>query len=200
MSGPRFFGLDFETSGTDIEAGAYPIEIGVAVADERYGTIVRVPEHGVNAWSDPAELVHGISADTVTRLGEQLFVAEAKAITWLADFGLFHGKQMDRIAVGWNVASFDVPFLRRWFPNLAAQISYRTVDLNALCFGFEGARHPENGTWSFKRVKEEAKAYAETKYAIRFGEKPRAHRADADAMLALYAFDFLQAEIAGGEG
>lgn len=197
MSGPVFVALDFETTGLDIEAGAYPIELGIAVGGTDIAWMIKADEHeGDGVWSEKAAAVHGLTLQDIESYGEPTFVVEARAIAALADLGMFDVDQKDRIIVGWNVASFDLLFLKRWFPTLASLFSYRTVDLNAVCYAFEGAEHPEVGLWSFARVKDEAMVWAQQRYRAAFGEEARLHRAGVDAIVSLFAFEFLQAEVA----
>lgn len=61
------FIIDVEASG--LGTGSYPIEIGVALDQERYCTLIQ-PESSWTHWSDSAEKIHGISRDELFTYGK----------------------------------------------------------------------------------------------------------------------------------
>lgn len=95
---------------------------------------------------------------------------------------------MNRLAVGWNVAGYDRRFVDLHLPYLRRVLSYRTVDLNALCFGLDG-----KGGVSWKDWKREAKTYAN-----KFIDPSKRHDAEVDAQAALREVEFLRGRINDG--
>lgn len=169
-------GLDLETTGSDIDAGAVPIQLGVAYGDE-YASWYVNPRQCDNkyVWSDEAEKVHGISRDDAEKNGEHPLVVSARAVVWLAERDVLRGARMDRWPLGWNVGSFDMPFVRRYMPPLADWFSYRSMDLNAVC-EFATVAHGEQ----FSTLKKKAKQAAELADA-----RAAWHDAGFDALAAL---------------
>ena len=86
------------------------------------------------------------------------------------------------IALGWNVGSFDLPFIHRDLPQLGQYMHYRTIDLNAVCF----AAAEVTGD-SYEYVKEEAKEYA----AGNFQSDATWHDAGYDAATSLLSYEYL---------
>lgn len=86
------------------------------------------------------------------------------------------------IATGWNVASWDLPFVRFYLPRFSEWLWYRTIDLNAVVFAAEKVTGK-----SYKSIKDAAKRYAEKVI------KPPAdwHNAGYDAAASLAAWHYL---------
>jgi DNA polymerase III epsilon subunit-like protein len=204
-----YIGLDLETSGTDIGDGstvlhpsakdgrAAPIQLGMATADggvfcEVIGGWDFYRDH---TWSDEAGAVHGIPFDKVEHAPPADEVAE-RAVEWVAPLG----HRASIIPVGWNIAGFDMPFVKRFLPSVQNHMSYRTVDLNAICFALSSARvkSPLGGMWGYKSLKSVVKDVAGERAAAVLGEVLW-HDAGFDALASLYAFDALQAVIRGDD-
>jgi hypothetical protein len=106
---------------------------------------------------------------------------------WWLDEYLGAGKR-DLHAVGWNVGSFDMPFVREYLPKLGDRFSYRSVDLNSILYSMADTEN------EYKELKGKAKARAES--ALRaLGIAPAWHDAGYDAANALMAFKYLREEI-----
>ncbi|MFK7995799.1 MAG: hypothetical protein AB8B87_16810 [Granulosicoccus sp.] len=94
--------IDIEASG--FQAGSYPIEIGVALAEgERHSMLIR-PEPNWTHWDIEAERIHGISRKTLCQHGKPIKVVANQLNT------LLHAQQT--YSDGWVV---DKPWLTRLF-------------------------------------------------------------------------------------
>lgn len=80
-------------------------------------------------------VVHGLSAERI-RAAPRADVVDAELCGWLGDKVVGSGRGL--IAVGWNVAAFDLPYVQRFLPRFTSHLSRRSVDLNAVCFTFGG--------------------------------------------------------------
>ncbi|MCA1704012.1 MAG: hypothetical protein LC808_12395 [Actinobacteria bacterium] len=168
----RFIGVDGEMTGTDGPDIHQLIQIGVATAPDE----VFVSDIGYKKWSEDAEsmAVHGLSAERI-RAAPGADAVDAELCKWLADKVV--GADRGLIVVGWNVAAFDLPYVRRYLPRFAGHLSRRSVDLNAVCFTFAGTA---GSRW--KRLKKRSKRYAEERLG-----RANWHDAGYDAAAALLA-------------
>ena len=195
-----YVGLDFETSGTSHDRHA-PIQIGLATRSEVFGGLVGGWDWDNDyEWSYEAQDIHGIEqADLEDCLTAAQMDGEAS--TWLSTLDT-PAKKI--IAVGWNVAAFDFPFLRQHFPRTAEGMSYRSVDLNAIIFALVESRmmDPYGKVWDYYGLKKAAKDYAADAVEREFPEMftgEEWHDAAYDAIASLFAYDFLTYEIRTSE-
>jgi hypothetical protein len=152
-------------------------------------------------WSVEAERVHGIPIERVRdayRDGRTATVVAREAADWLMSFS--GAGPRDFIAVGWNVGSFDFPFVQRFMPELAKLFSYRFQDLNSVCFtlaqaGRRRAYRPEHAL-GFESWKKRAKKAAESM----IGGDARWHDAGYDALASLLSWWWLCDRIEPREG
>lgn len=109
----RFIGVDGEMTGTDGPGVHQLIQIGVATAPDE----VFVSDIGYKEWSENPEsmAVHGLSAERI-RAARRADVVDAELCGWLGDKVVGSGRGL--IAVGWNVAAFDLPYVRQYLPRL----------------------------------------------------------------------------------
>ncbi|MDQ3646578.1 MAG: hypothetical protein M3345_06540 [Actinomycetota bacterium] len=123
----RFIGVDGEMTGTDGPAVHQLIQIGVATAPDE----VFVSDIGYDKWSENPEsmAVHGFSAERI-RAAPRADAVDAELCGWLGDKVVGSGRGL--IAVGWNVAAFDLPYVRQYLPRFSSHLSGRSVDLNAV--------------------------------------------------------------------
>jgi DNA polymerase III epsilon subunit-like protein len=180
----RFIGVDGEMTGTDGPAVHQLIQIGVATAPDE----VFVSDIGYDAWSEDAEsmVVHGLSAERI-RAAPRADVVDAELCRWLGDKVVGSGRGL--IAVGWNVAAFDLPYVRRFLPRFTSHLSRRSVDLNAVCFTFAGTA---GSRW--KSLKKRSKRFAEEQLG-----RAEWHDAGYDAAAALLCWEFFK-NLSRGEG
>lgn len=190
---PTFIGLDLETSG--VEHGVHrTIQVGVCTGMEDTYTDLLDWGPGI-PWDDEAEKVHGIPRDALEQAGQLPGDVDYALHKWLS----LRGKQKDMIAVGWNVGSFDLPFIFRDLPLTHSYLSRRSVDLNSLCFSLEqstrilGAKTPG---YSWETWKKRSKQYAQ-KVLSGNGESSW-HDALYDAKASLLAFYWLSERMAEG--
>lgn len=200
-----FIGLDFETSGTNHDRHA-PIQIGLATPDGTvYSSLIggwSWADRGLvlpkeYEWDERAAEIHNISRLDLDYAGSAEMVDTFAA-------GFIHEHYADvrptRLhAVGWNIAAFDFPFLRKHLLLTSKAISYRSVDLNALVFGMTQAKLSDrNGdVWGYQRLKSSVKDRAAHRVWEETGQEPSWHDAGYDAITALYAFEALQDEMKG---
>ena len=199
-----FIGLDFETSGSDSTRHA-PIQVGLAIPGE--DVFVRdiggwnwhngpwtddLPAGYLVEWSEEAFDVHRIPKDRL-RSAPSVGMVDV----WTAEWVNRHAGDVPRPwrnIVGWNVAGFDLAFLRRWMPETLGSLSYRTVDLNAVLFAIVGEDRD-----AYYEVKKAAKDYAADRIAETDEfDGDQWHDAGYDAVAALHSLDFLSAYTRGG--
>lgn len=169
-----FAGLDLETTGSDYNKHGI-CQLGFFTPDFQYSIDinpgdVEIQEEALQVNKFTKERIsNGMYYTTVDdRLVED-----------------FHFVERDRhiIAIGWNVGSFDVPFIKKFLPKFHKMLSYRTVDLNAICFTINPAK--------MEKTKKLAKKYAE----IKIGET-NWHDALYDAKAAYWAWEYLREAVA----
>jgi hypothetical protein len=135
------------------------------------------------AWSDQAEEVHQFSRDYIERYGEDPAMIDQS----LADWANPTSHKRDFVMVGFNVGSFDRPFVEQSLPILFSKFSRRSVDLNSLIFMMS------NTDSQFQKIKSRAKEYAFEKMEGMFdGFQNRQHDAEYDAVMSLYCFEYLR--------
>lgn len=181
----RFIGLDFETSGSDIDKGAVPIQLGLAWKDPDDGVMV-VHDRFIGGWDFDGEHLWDEDSYRVHNLPRSLIDQAPPA--WKVDIILanelltYVGAKMWNLPVGWNVTGFDMPFIHKWFPNLSRILSYRAVDLTGITLALSGGDPNE-----YKRIKNLAKTWA----AQQIDAEQSWHDAGYDAEAALWAYDWL---------
>jgi hypothetical protein len=105
----------------------------------------------------------------------------------LADWANPSNHRRDFVMVGFNVGSFDRPFVNQLLPILSSKFSRRSVDLNSLIFMMADSNS------QFESIKGKAKRYAFEKMEGMFeGFKDRQHDAEYDAVMSLYCFEYLR--------
>lgn len=182
-----YIGLDGEMSGTEINSGHKLIQIGMAkYVDEQMTSIGTLLNPGAMAWSEQAESVHEFSREYIEQNGEDPAMVDQMLADWVNPTT----KRRDFVMVGFNVGSFDLPFLRQSLPILSSKLSRRVVDLNSLIFALSDTNA------SFERIKMSAKNYAFQQMEGMFdGFKNRQHDAEYDAVMSLYCFEYLRSVI-----
>ena len=191
-----FIGLDGEMTGNDIHAGAKLIQIGLTIRDDRgmqTYTQTMNPGNVASGWQREAEQVHGISQLDLEGAYTQWEV-DKWTVEWLASRGATYQTRMKNVAVGFNVAGFDMPYVKQHLPKTFDLLSYRTVDLNAILFALTGVGKVGS---SYEAWKHKAKAYAVEKLASR--GPAQAHNAGWDSAMHLYCFEYLQGVLKGLE-
>lgn len=182
-----YIGLDGEMSGTDLSSGSRLIQIGLAkIVDGEIESAAELINPGVMSWSEEAEGVHEFTQRQIEEDGLMPNIVDRHMSDWINS----KGQRRDTVAVGFNVGSFDMPFLNYTLPLTFAKFSRRTVDLNSIIF------YMSDTDREFQRIKRNAKAYAVQKMSGLFeGFKDRQHDAEYDAVMALYCFEYLRSLI-----
>lgn len=209
MSDLIFIGLDFETTGLSHEASA-PIEIGIATEDGlMYDSLIggwkweNEPndyEERQYEWSNEAEEIHGITKGDLSR-APSVFKADTFCTSFIRRCVGIEPKKI--IAVGWNIAAFDFPFLREYLPQTANSMSYRSVDLNALLFGITqaGTLLDNRGRpWTYYSLKSFVKDQAAEYISMELDRAEAWHSAGYDALASIYAYDALLSVMRGTIG
>jgi hypothetical protein len=145
-----FVSLDLETSGTDHDLSV-PIQIGLAldpISTRATGMFVGGWDWKRYEWTEESEKIHQIPRDLIDAAVPANMVDGLMA-HWLWSRLPEYAQERRAyvVPVGWNIAGFDLPFVRKHFPILSNLLGYRTLDLNAVCFFLGGKR----GWYAFKQ-------------------------------------------------
>lgn len=198
MTVERYVGLDIETTGSDVNKHGL-IQIGVFVSKQDSSMTGELFVSDVRPWpwvehDEQATAVHRISR-------ERQFVAppsevvDVRLCEWLTRHDIGVGKGSHAVhPVGFNVGSFDMPFVRKFLPHAFERFSYRCVDLNTLLFGMHEAF---GDAFDFTTMKKRAKNAAEKYLSTQHGLSPMWHDAGYDAAASYYAWRFLLAVLHG---
>lgn len=172
----RFVGLDIETTGSGGPEVYKMIQIGVAIRD---GPLFR-QDIGWETWNETeeAKAVHGITRERILAAPPAYHVDG-----FLKGFleSSLPGTTGRLIPVGWNVGSFDMPFVRAQLPQSAKRFSYRSVDLNSVCYTAALLLEVDP-----KDLKDEAKRDSRERIT-----DSHPHDAGYDAQAALIEWDYL---------
>ena len=180
----NYIGLDGEMSGTDINAGHKLIQIGLAkIVNGDMISTSSLLNPGEMLWCKQAEAVHKFSQETIENEGVDPLLLDNDVADWVS----LEPDRQRTIAVGFNVGSFDMPFVSATLPKLRSRLSRRSVDLNSILFALSDT------DGQFQKIKSRSKDYAIEKMDGMFqGFKDRQHDAEYDAVMALYCFEYLR--------
>jgi DNA polymerase III epsilon subunit-like protein len=185
-----YIGIDGEMSGNDIDAGHKLIQIGLAKYNEDGGVdhIGYLLNPGEMVWSMEAQEVHQFTQEDVKGYGIYPSIVDPITANW-ANPG---SQRRDFVMVGFNVGSFDRPFIKQTLPLTYGKFSRRSVDINSVIFSMSDTNT------QFERIKDKAKSYAFEKMEGMFNDfKNRQHDAEYDAVMSLYCFEYLRTLIKG---
>ncbi len=185
-----YIGIDGEMSGNDIDAGHKLIQIGLAKYNEDGGIdhIGYLLNPGEMVWSMGAQEVHQFTQEDIKSYGIYPSIVDPMTARW-ANPG---EQRRDFVMVGFNVGSFDRPFIKQTLPITYGKFSRRSVDLNSVIFSMSDTNT------QFERIKDKAKNYAFEKMEGMFNDfKNRQHDAEYDAVMSLYCFEYLRTLIKG---
>jgi DNA polymerase III epsilon subunit-like protein len=182
-----YIGLDGEMSGNDIDIGHRLIQVGMAkYVDGKMTSIGVLLNPGAMVWSEEAEAVHQFSQEHIEKNGDDPAMVDGMLAEWANPTK----HRRDFVMVGFNVGSFDRPFIKQTLPITYGKFSRRSVDLNSLIFMMS------NTNTQFEKIKAKAKDYAFEKMEGMFeGFKDRQHDAEYDAVMSLYCFEYLRSII-----
>jgi oligoribonuclease (3'-5' exoribonuclease) len=177
----RFVGTDGEMTGAakvlDFYSHYALIQIGVAITPD----IIFTSDigHETYNWEQEALDVNKFTHERI-KAGPKPAVVDKALVEWVK--AQVPGERVKLIPVGFNVASFDVPYVRYWLPEFRKLLGYRSVDLNSVLY--TAAKVTGRG---YDKIKDAAK-----KYAVRVLDRPEDfHNAGYDAAAALAAWEYL---------
>jgi hypothetical protein len=194
-----FIGLDGEMSSADLDQGGRLIQVGAAAwsglpgeSTETFSSLIFLDES--MPWSERAAQVHGIPRTALAVAPSPVEVDEL-LYTWLLEHGAQAGSRIV-VPIGLNVAAFDMPFFRLTLPRSSSLIARRAVDLNAICFSYEGwdPNPRSEGARDFAGWKRSMKIAANT-WLTKHGIAAREHDAGYDALQALVGWWWLREQI-----
>lgn len=134
-----YVGLDIETTGLDPRRHSL-CQVGAAIApDDYYGSDAQPDFH--TPLVDPKALE--VNGFTHERLQDAPVYSDVdvELVSWLHEAAedLCRDGKPEFVAVGWNVGSFDMAFIREALPMTHRMFSYRVVDLSSLAFLYGAA-------------------------------------------------------------
>jgi len=203
MGKREFWGVDLETSGTSHERHV-PIQLGIGAPNGDYASWLingwqwaddcdGIVGETCWLWDLRAAEIHGLTKEQIDRHGSSPYDVTLQAVEFIErNSKAWHG---ERKVVGWNVGSFDMPYLRKHMYGVARKLSYQSADLNAVTFAISEAQGI-----SSKHLKRQAQeAGAAGAYALTgLGVDEGLHDAGWDAVAALGAWDYLKSRIREG--
>lgn len=185
-------GLDIETSGSDANVHEV-LQVGASFGPFRdFSSYIKPPADCV--WDPEAKALLGWP-DNLLDDAPSTHEVDAALARFLTQNGPLHRV----VPVGWNVGSFDVPFLRlNGFGATSKILGYQALDLNSLTFSVVAAESRMNGSTfeceSFKGVKDAAKKFAKDVLDTR-GDRRVPHDGLSDAQAALLEHRYLTARL-----
>ena len=187
MSKHRFIGLDGEMTGGTKTLDFYKeyqlCQIGIALSyDDIFSSDIGFDEGSYKVTEQALE-VNKFTHERI-QSGPRQGEVDSELVTWIRERILEANKPfgLKLIAVGWNVSSWDMPFVRQYLPRFAEWVWYRAVDLNSVVFTAQKVTGQ-----SYDAIKGGAKRYAEKviKHSVEW------HSAGYDAAASLAAWDYL---------
>lgn len=178
--------LDLETTGLDPQENG-PIQVAFVIteADNDWREWDCTP-FGAK-FDYEASLVNGIFAhDFFTEVPPSMISHPVRVDFAMTEWLRQKGDVGSFIPIGWNVGSFDMQFIKFWFPNTYKMFGYRNYDLTGLRIF---------ATEMYGLDREEMKRTAVEMVSDAHGWGEDIHNARYDAMLSLYEHQILTAFI-----
>lgn len=192
-----YLGIDGEMTSAELSQGGKLCQIGVATKEGTLFSKVIGWDKGTYQAEPTAMAVHGIS-ESIIESATRGPVVDDELYSWLVAQGADPSVRGRVIPIGFNVAAFDVPFIREALPRSNSLLSRRTIDLNAVVMTMANAGILYNGSapgWSgWKRL---AKRAAVDKLKT-MGYEENQHDAGYDALMAIFAWEWLSAAMKSG--
>jgi len=120
--------LDIESSGRDYTRHAL---LSIGLVDQKGENFYIALQHRSLEVEPQAMRVNQLPVVRIDLDGVSPKKADQAMLDWL---NARMKPDEQAVAMGLNIGSFDMPFVRRWLPRSAARFSRRTMDLNALIF------------------------------------------------------------------
>ena len=185
-------GMDIETTGTTDKNQL--IQIGIALSTTAVISEYVGWDESDIVWDEEAASIHKIPKAVVVA-AERKEVVEDRLLKYLDQYGL-RVNEVLLVPVGYNVGTFDVPYIRRTFPRLSEMISYQAIDLNSIIFTMSELIMGEVKYAKFTGWKSRAKKFAEEF----MGSPPQWHDAGYDALAGLVAWHWFRDRVSMGTG
>lgn len=181
-------GLDIETSTSDASTGEL-LSIGVVDFFNFENKAYYEVHHKRLTVEPEAMRVNKIDVCTLDGANkESLYTIDNSLFVWFTEAKSRYATN-HIVPVGFNVGSFDMPFVRKYLPITGGILKYRSIDLNALCF----ARALQQA-YAFDTVKKRIKRSA-VDQAKKILPQYDEHNALFDAMVAVFVLqDFTSSE------
>lgn len=177
MTDYKHVALDFETSGLRPEDGHVPMTLGFAWRNEN-GDLeshmfkIQLP----GPFQVEALTVNNLSYQSL-RDGSAADYDFAICKFLQSRFGDIFKMKGQLVPVGWNVGSFDMRFMHKYFPEAAKFFSHRPLELNTMAFCIE-----EMFNFQFKKDAKQR--------AMQFLGENNWHNAEFDAKASLLVFEY----------
>jgi len=184
-----FAGLDGEMTGSRVEQHQL-IQIGLALSEDEV-FCSRISWQSFEFDPEALEVI-GVTEDEV-RQGPTAEQVDDELVQWLKNKGI---AEHSIIPVGWEVAAFDKPFIRKTLPKFYNYLHFHSVELNSVIYTFadvmpyQGTR-PNSATW-----KKMAKVIATFNLKCETAKWPKSHDAGEDAVMGLITWKWLKNIIA----
>jgi len=186
-----FAGMDGEMTGSRVEEHEL-IQIGLALSE----TEIFCSRIGWESFAyDPESLeVIGVTKEQVKE-GPSAEEVDDQLVQWLESKGV---AKHSIVPVGWEVAAFDKPFIKKTLPKFFEYLHHHSIELNSIMYTlgdtmpYQGVR-PNGYVW--KKM---------TKFAATFNIKcedarwPKRHDAGEDAIMGLQSWRWVRNIIAAG--
>ena len=186
-----FVGLDGEMTGADIREGAKLVQIGASVGvapEEQFCSLIGWAPG--EYFADPKAMeVHGIPPEEI-HAAPRADEVDDRLYEWCLENGGTAEKRA-LIAVGWNVGTFDMPFVRDALPRTYGLFSRRSADLNAVCFALGRVARHSGSFPSWTAWRRMSKRAAE-KELTDLGIGATWHDAGYDAVASLLSWQWLR--------
>lgn len=147
-------------------------------------------------WQEQAAKVHQIPLEEVTSKFPSAYDADDELFERIRVF--YPDGERFIVPIGWNVASFDLPFIRFALPKFFTLVSRRSIDLNAVVYSMDHLfKIPGNkDTVGYTTLKKQSKIYARWKLLER-GIEYRPHDAGWDAQMSILCYDYFRLVMSG---
>lgn len=186
-----FAGMDGEMTGSRVEEHEL-IQIGLALSESEV-FCSRIAWDSFNYDPEALEVI-GVTPEEVKK-GPSAAEVDELLVQWLKDKGI---EKRSIVPVGWEVAAFDKPFIRKSLPKFFQYLHFHSVELNSVIYTFgdvmpyQGVR-PNSATW-----KKMAKFAATFNIKCEEARWPKKHDAGEDAVMGLMSWRWLRNIMAAG--
>lgn len=185
-----YIGIDIETTGLNPAQGHRLIQIGLYMGGQMAFKIVKdVLPIGSMTIDQSALNVNGFN---LARIGAGTPNDEIDYDLYNQLHGIYKFNEGDIIAVGWNVGSFDMDFIKKEMPKFATLFSHRCCDLSGAAMLISDAL----GWGNWRDLK--AHVQSEVEKEMAGGAPSKWHDAGWDAEAAYKAMPILKRFIKDG--